>query len=147
VRPSVDRYLGMPESPPPPRNNPAAPTGGAPGGSDGLWGLVLWKGSAWFSDWFYQRLQWPMAVKHTRLEDLRPNLPQGAWETLLAAIRAHLEQGTPLDVELRVQVNSERIEWWRVTGTLERNVGGQPVYLGGRMQDVTAEPRRGAPAA
>jgi hypothetical protein len=136
----------MSDSPLPPRNNPAAPTSGSSAGADGLWGLVLWKGSAWFSDWFYQRLQWPMAVRHTRLEDLRPNLPEGAWETLLAAIRSHLEQGMPLDAELRVQSNGGRIEWWRVTGTLERNVGGQPVYLAGRMQDVTAEPRRAAAA-
>jgi hypothetical protein len=136
----------MPDSPLPPRNNPAAPASGTPAGADGLWGLVLWKGSAWFSDWFYQRLQWPTAVKHTRLEALRPNLPHGAWETLLAAIRCHLEQGVPLDAELRVETNNGRVEWWRVTGALERNVGGQPVYLAGRMQDVTAEPRRGAPA-
>jgi hypothetical protein len=132
----------MSEPPLPSRNNPAAPANGSPGGADGLWGLVLWKGSAWFSDWFYHRLQWPTVIKHTRLEDLRPNLPEGAWETLLAAIRAQLEQGLPLDTELRVQLNNGRIEWWRVTGALERNVGGQPVYLGGRMQDVTAEPRR-----
>jgi hypothetical protein len=132
----------MSESTLPPRNNPAAPTTGAPAGSEGLWGLVLWKGAAWFSDWFYQRLHWPTAVKHTRLEALRPNLPEGAWETLLAAIRSHLEQGMPLDAELRVQLNDGRIEWWRVTGSVERNVGGQPVYLDGRMRDVTCESRR-----
>jgi PAS domain-containing protein len=137
----------MTDSPLPPRSNPAAPTSASPASTDGLWGLVLWKGSAWFSDWFYQRLQWPMAVKHTRLEDLRPHLPEGAWETLLCAIRCHLEQGMPLDAELRVQTNSGRIEWWQVTGAVEHNVGGQPVYLAGRMRDVTAEPRRGAPAA
>jgi PAS domain-containing protein len=135
----------MSDSPLPPRSNPAAPASGSPAGTDGLWGLVLWKGSAWFSDWFYQRLQWPTAVKHTRLEDLRPNLPDGAWEKFLSAIRSHLEQGIPLDAELRVQLKDGRIEWWRVTGALERNVGGQPVYLGGRMRDVTAEPRGGAP--
>ncbi len=132
----------MPDLPLPPRNNPAAPASETPAGADGLWGLVLWKGSAWFSDWFYQRLQWPAAVKHTRLEDLRPYLMEGAWETLLAAIRSHLEKGIPLDAELRVQLK-DRIEWWRVSGTVERNVGGQPVYLAGRMRDVTAEPRRG----
>jgi hypothetical protein len=27
-------------------------------------------------------------------------------------------------------------------GTVDRNVGGQPVYLAGRMRDVSAEPRR-----
>jgi hypothetical protein len=132
----------MSDLPLPPRSNSAAPTSASPATTDGLWGLVLWKGSAWFSDWFYQRLQWPTAVKHTRLEDLRPNLPEGAWETLLGAIRSHLEQGTPLDAELRVQTNSGRVEWWRVTGAVERNVGGQPVHLAGRMRDVTAEPRR-----
>ncbi len=129
----------------PPRSNFRPPADGSPSGEDGLWGLVLWNGSAWFSDWFYHRLQWPKHVKHKRLEDLRPNLPGGAWEVLLAAIRAHFEKGTPLAVDLRVQLNSGRIECWRVTGSVERSVGGQPVLLAGRMWDVSDE--RGADPA
>jgi PAS domain-containing protein len=119
-----------------PRRTPASGAGET-ASAEGLWGLDLWNGSAWFSDWFYTRLQWP-PVKRKRLDDLQPYLPGGAWETLLVAIRCHMEQGTPLDVEIKVELPGGQIEWWQVQGTVERNVGGQPVYLAGRMRDATA---------
>jgi PAS domain-containing protein len=127
---------------------PKTPDEGAtepPAGGEGLWGLDLWNGSAWFSDWFYQRLQWPPHLKRKRLDDLRPNLAAGAWEALLLHIRAHLEAQTPLDTEIRVQLPSGQSEWWRVLASAEHNTGGQPVYLAGTMHDVSAARDRGAP--
>jgi hypothetical protein len=102
--------------------------------------LVLWNGSAWFSDWFYQRLRWSLSMKHKRLDDLQPHLPDGSWEALLLAIRAHLEQGVPLAARLRVQLPGGAIEWWQISGVTERNVGGQPVYLGGHMHVISESP-------
>lgn len=113
-------------------------------GGDGLWELDLVNGTAWFSDWFYLRLGWPMEVKRKRLDDLRPNLPVGAWEALLLAIRGHLERQMPLDAELCVQLQGGQIEWWRMLGAVERNSRGKPVHLAGSVRDVTAEPRRDA---
>ena len=65
--------------------------------------------------------------------------PAGAWELLLLQIRSHLELQTPLDAEIRVQVNGGPIEWWRVQGSVERNPGGQPVRLAGSVRDISAE--------
>jgi hypothetical protein len=107
--------------------------------------LALWNGSAWFSPWFYRRLQWPAAVKRTRLDDLKPNLPAGAWEAFLLAIRDHLEQQVPLDLEVHVQLNDGRLESWRIQGSVERNPAGQPMSLVGTMREVSPE-RRDPPA-
>jgi PAS domain-containing protein len=100
--------------------------------------LALWNGSAWFSAWFYRRLQWPAAVKRTRLDDLKPNLPADAWGELLLAIRNHLERQLPLDLEVRVQLGGGRAEWWRIQGSAARNAAGQPMQLVGTMRDVSA---------
>jgi PAS domain-containing protein len=105
----------------------------------GRWHLNLWNGTAWFSDWFYERLHWPAQVKRTRLDDLRPHLSAAAWQALLAAIRAHLEQQIPLDLQLRVQRLEGQVEWWRVQGGADRNAGGQPMNLTGTMHDVSPE--------
>jgi len=117
---------------PEPRKSPASGAGGV-GSEDGLWGLVLWSGSAWFSDWFYRRLQWSVSVKHKRLDVLQPHLTDGSWETLLLAIRAHLEKGLPLQAELEVRLPGGGSENWQVSGVVEHNIGGQPVYLACRM--------------
>ena len=134
----------MPESNPPPSETPPLGAGDLLAGDQGIWGLDLWNGGAWFSDWFVQRLQWPAGVERKRLDALRPHLPGGAWESLLAAIRAHLERQIPLDVEVCVQLADGRLEWWRVQGVAEHNAGGQPVYLSGNVRDVSAKRRRDA---
>jgi hypothetical protein len=133
----------MSDSAPPPHQTPAPGAGELPP-DGGHWGLDLWDGSAWFSDWFYQRLQWPTAIKRIKLDDLRPNLVAGAWELLLRQIRSHLEMQTPLDAEIQVQVKEGRIERWRMQGSAERNPGGQPVRLAGSVSEVSAERRRAA---
>jgi PAS domain-containing protein len=132
----------MSESAPPPRKTPSPGEGEPPANDEGLWEVNLWNGSAWFSDWFYQRLQWPMEVNRHRLDDLRPHLPDGAWEALLLVFREYLERQRPLDAQLRVQLTNGQIEWWRILGGAERNAGGQPMYLAGSMRDVTDEHRR-----
>jgi len=76
---------------------------------------------------------------------LRPNLAAEAWDVLLLQIRAHLEAKTPLALEIRVRLPSGQFERWRVLASAEHNTGGQPVYLAGSMQDVSAERDRGAP--
>lgn len=113
-------------------------TAGEPAPSDeGLWELDLWSGAASFNDWFYRRLHWPVHVERHKLADLQPFLTAEAWETLLLAIRAHLELGTPLDAQIPVQVTIARTEFWRIQGSVERNTGGQPVHLSGSVRDVT----------
>ena len=130
----------MADSPSRSRNTPSPGAGDLSGGH-GAWKLTLWSGAAWFSAWFYRRLQWPPAVRRTRLDDLKPNLPADAWETFLLAIRNHLERQVPLDLEVRVELNGGRIEWWRIQGSAERNAAGQPMRLVGTMHDVSAQHR------
>jgi hypothetical protein len=131
----------MHDSTPPPGNTPAPGVGELSADGKGIWGLDLWNGSAWFSDWFVQRLKWTGAERK-RLDDLRPHLPGGAWESLLAAIRNHLERQVPLELTVCATLSDGRIEWWYVQGVAEHNAGGQPVYLSGHMRDVSAENRR-----
>ena len=76
------------------------------------------------------------AAARKKLSDLRPSLPEGAWESLLLAIRDHLERQLPLDMQLRAQLPDGRFECWQVQGLAERNAAGQPVYLAGSMREV-----------
>jgi PAS domain-containing protein len=98
---------------------------------DGFWECDLLEGTAWFSDWFYQKLAWSRDAKHTALGDLQTQMQPAAWDTLMTQIRNHLEQGVALDVELEVRVAGDSLERWRVRGRAHRNEAGQPVYLSG----------------
>jgi hypothetical protein len=105
----------------------------------GHWELNLWNGTAWFSPWFREQLQWPAEASIKKLDALRPHLQAGAWEALLRAIRAHLEEQLPLDLTIGVQVKGQSRRW-QVQGAVERTPAGQPVYLAGTMRDGGTEP-------
>lgn len=124
---------------------PAPRAGEPPPSDEGRWELDLWNGSAWFNDWFYRRLQWPAEVERHKLADLEPHLTPEAWQTLLLAIRAHLELATPLDAQIPVQVTEARTERWRFQGCVERNTGGQPVHLSGTARVAPMTPREPPP--
>jgi PAS domain-containing protein len=106
---------------------------------DGFWELDLVEGSAWFSDWVYNKLQWPSDAQRTTLYRLQPMLRPDTWETLLRRIRGHLEQRTTLDSELCVQLGDGHCEWWQLRGTAQRNDSGQPIYLAGSVRDISAD--------
>jgi hypothetical protein len=118
-----------PKSPTPMDDDPSA-------AGEGRWGMDLWSGQTWFSDWFYTRLQWSTEAERKKLSDLQASLPEGAWESLLLAIRDHLERQMPFDMKLRAQLPPGRFEYWNVQGLAERNAAGQPVYLAGKVRDL-----------
>ena len=108
---------------------------------DGFWEFDLLGGSAWFSEWFYRKLNWTSEAKRTLL-DLRPVLPPGQWDKLMGQFRLHLEQGAPLDVELNVDLAGQPSPWWHLRGSALRNGAGQPVYLAGSVREVRAHAKR-----
>jgi hypothetical protein len=105
---------------------------------DGFWELDLKDGSAWFSEWFYQKLDWASETKRTTLGDLESALRPALWAELMARIREHLEQGRPLEVDLEVTVADGSVRQWQLKGSAQRNGVGRPEYLAGSMREVAA---------
>jgi hypothetical protein len=108
---------------------------------DGFWELDLADGSAWYSEWFYQKLNWPAETKRTTLDELEPLFEPAAWIELIARLREHLEQGRPLDLDLQLRLPDGSTPWWHIQGSADRNDAGQPMHLAGSMRDVGADPR------
>jgi hypothetical protein len=111
---------------------------------DGLWECDLLDGSAWFSDWFYQKLGWARDAKRAAFADLQAQMRPEAWSELMGRIRSHLEQGAALDFECDVRTADDTLERWRVFGRAHRNEAGQPVYLAGSMRVVDQEAHPGS---
>jgi hypothetical protein len=129
----------------PPRKRSAAKPGvrALEASGDGFWELDLKSGAAWYSSWFYQKLSWPTETRRTTLGELESVLKAPSWMELVARIRAHLEQGQPLELDVEVAVPGAAVSpWWRMRGSALRNAAGQPVHLAGSMREIGAE--RGA---
>jgi PAS domain-containing protein len=104
---------------------------------DGFWEFNLAEGSTWFSEWFYDRLRWPEAVKRTSFGDLRSAVSSETWDRLLRELRAHLEQQIPFDAEFEVLLAEGRVEWWQMRGSAQLNDIGHPIHVAGSVRDVT----------
>jgi hypothetical protein len=104
---------------------------------EGFWELNLADGSAWFSDWFCQRVRWSDPVRRPAFSDLRSIMSPEMWEALLRKLRAHLEQRAPLDTEFEVQLAPGQCEWWHMRGETQHNGAGHPTHVAGCVRDVT----------
>ncbi len=60
---------------------------------------------------------------------------------LLQALRLHIEQRGPFDVKLRIRRPDGEYRWYRLCGGATRDPSGRPVYLSGRIEDISAERR------
>src|SRR5579872_874142 len=129
----------MSESRPPDQKSPAPGARAMRASGDGFWELNLGDGSAWFSDWFCPRLQRSDPTRRPAFSDLRPIMSAPTWDSLLLKLRAHLEERTPLDTEIQVELAQGRIEWWRLRGVAQRNDAGHPTHFAGTVRDITAE--------
>jgi hypothetical protein len=107
---------------------------------DGFWELDLRNGSAWYSQWFYQKLNWPAETKRTTWGELEPLFAPAAWIELMVRFREHLEQGRPLDLNFQLTLPDGSAPWWRIQGSAYRNAARQPVYLAGSMRELGGEP-------
>lgn len=110
----------------------------------GFWELNLADGTTWFSEWFYERLQWPQGSKRSTFGDLRCFVSPDTWDQLLGDLRAHLERRIPLDAEFQLQLADGRIARWQLRGLAQLNAVGHPIHLAGSVRDVTAESGHGA---
>lgn len=121
------------------RRNPSPGMRAIEASGDGFWEINLSNGATWFSNWFYERLEWPAHDVQQTWSALRPMMQPDTWELLLRAMRVHLENDVPFDVEIAVQIGGSDFQWWRFHGAAERSDSRQPVYLAGSVRDVSTE--------
>jgi PAS domain S-box-containing protein len=60
---------------------------------------------------------------------------------LLQALRLHIEQRGPFDLKLRIRRPDGEYRWHRLCGSATRDPSGRPVYLSGRIEDISSEHR------
>ena len=114
---------------------------------DGYWELNLLDGSAWFSEWFGLQLDWNAESRQTSWSALRDYLMPTDWARLLQSMRNHLEERSPVDLEVTLRAIADSPaddgaaapRCWRIRGAAERNSWGQPHYFSGVAQDITTE--------
>ena len=107
------------------------------GSNDGLWDWDLLTGEVYYSARFNELLGYTDAKLESTVQASVSLLHPDDKELTIAAMRAHLEQGKPYDVEYRARTRSGAYRWFRARGRAVRNAAGKPVRMAGSITDTT----------
>jgi PAS domain S-box-containing protein len=107
---------------------------------DGLWDWNLVTGAVRFSDGFREKLG-PAAPLRDDFRTLLNRVHTDDREPFLRELRRHLEQGAPLDIELRLECGGA-YRWFRLHGDSDRDPAGRPVRVGGALRGIESERQR-----
>ena len=108
------------------------------GTSDGLWDWRVGTGEVWYSSRFWELLGFLPGQAHPA------GTVASVQERLLPADLANTKQafsrlaraGEPLDLEVRVRMESGAYRWFRIRGRSQRSPDGPVVRMAGNLQDV-----------
>jgi two-component system, sensor histidine kinase and response regulator len=116
------------------------------GTQDGLWDWDLIAQRMWVSPRYCELLGYDEGTLPAHPHELSAlvvypdDLPN-----LAAMANAAIEGHAPFDIELRMITRSQEIRWFRIRGSIERDVAGKALSLSGSIQDNT--PRKLAESA
>lgn len=107
------------------------------GAGDGLWEWNLVTNASYFSPRWKEMLGFGEHELPNHREAFLARIHPDDRERMQKALRAHLEQGVPYDVEYRLLTRDTTYRWFRSRGQAERTPHGVPIRLAGTLQDVT----------
>jgi PAS domain S-box-containing protein len=103
------------------------------GTQDGLWEIDISTNGNWCSPRLAQLLGYEQLEADNLTSLIHPeDLPK-----IDVAMRAHYENKTPFDLEIRIQHGAGGYRWYRSRASAERDANGKALRLSGSLQDVT----------
>jgi PAS domain S-box-containing protein len=115
------------------------------GSSDGFWDGQVLPGQPWHHPhtpvWWSPRVRELLGYSREEFPDILESwtsrLHPEDGERVLAALRAHLEQREPYDVEYRLLTKHGEYRWFRARGLAAWDDNGHPVRMAGSLQCIT----------
>ncbi len=109
----------------------------ARGAVDGIWDWNVVTGELYFSDRWCELLGYAPGELPAHLDSWRERLHPTEKERVMAAVKWHLEQRNPYDLEYRLQTKSGTYRWFRASGQALWDEQGRPLRMAGSLTDVT----------
>jgi diguanylate cyclase (GGDEF)-like protein/PAS domain S-box-containing protein len=107
------------------------------GSNDGIWDWNVQTDETYYSSRFNELLGYPADhLENTRSAFISRLHPEDL-EATVAALKAHLREDRPYDVEHRLKARSGEYRWFRARGRSVRDPSGQAVRMAGSITDIT----------
>lgn len=111
------------------------------GADDGLWDWDLGSGSVFFSPRFLEILGYGPEERPTGLDALDGCVAPEDRERVQAALRAHLDDGAPYRVEIRMLAKDGEPRWVAARAKAVRDASGKPLRMVGSIRDIADQKR------
>ena len=109
------------------------------GSNEGIWDWDLTTHSAYFSNRFKALLGYEPDEFDNTLSTFHHHIHPLNLSTVNRAFQAHVREGRPYDLKIRIRMKSGEYRWFRLRGQVRRNESGEPVQMAGSLLDVTQE--------
>lgn len=107
--------------------------------NDGLWDWDIGSGSLTVNDRLFEMLGFAPGELEPRVETFSERFHPDDREAVVGALERHLRDGTPYDVELRMQCKSGEWRWIHARGqVVERNDQGEALRMVGTNANIDA---------
>lgn len=106
------------------------------GSSDGIWDWNIVDGSGYYSPRFKEMLGYNVNEFNNGGDSFKDAIHPDHRERVDNALRAHLKNGTPYDVELQAKCAGGGYRWFRIRGRAIRDKNGNPVRMAGGIADI-----------
>jgi two-component system sensor histidine kinase/response regulator len=107
------------------------------GSNDGIWDWDIPSNNVAFSPRFKELLGYEPDEFADRFDAFSTRLHPEDFDATMAAVKAHLEQGHPYDVEYRLRHRDGDFRWFRARGLAIRDKEGKALRMAGSITDVT----------
>jgi PAS domain S-box-containing protein len=108
------------------------------GSADGVWDWVVGADEVYYSARFRALLGYGPDEFEGNYRAWRDHLHPDERDEVQAAVRRHLEQRAPYDIEYRLRTKSGEYRWFRCSGKAVWDEAGKPLRMAGTITDVTA---------
>ena len=111
------------------------------GSDDGTWDWDMLSGETYLSPRFRQLLAIPEAEPALNQDTFIEHLHSDDVAATIAALRKHVAEGAPYDVDFRLRGNDGEFHWFHARGKTVRDASEKPVRMVGSVTDITERKR------
>ncbi len=107
------------------------------GSSDGVWDWNILSNEIYCSPRLKELLGYPEIEFESSMDALESRLHADDRQRVLNAVKDHLKDRRPFDIEFRVQIKSEEYRWFLVRGQAIWGENNLPVRMAGSLTDIS----------
>ncbi len=107
------------------------------GSNDGLWDWDIATNQVYYSSRFKELLGFQDPEMDNLFSSFESKLHPEDHDRVIEAVRAHLENAVPYDIDCRLKTKSGEHRWFHARGEAIRTKEKQPIRMAGSLRDIT----------